>query len=357
MKRVLITGGAGYMGSHLVPHLLNQGYLVTVLDTFWFGDHFIPQQNLSKIKGDIRHLETVKAAMIGQDAVIHLACISNDPSVELDESLSTTINLEAFEPLVKVAKAYGVQRFIYCSSSSVYGISDAPDVTEDHPLVPLTLYNRYKGMCEPLLFRNQDDDFTCVTIRPSTHCGYSQRQRLDLAVNILTNLAFNKGIITVFGGEQKRPNVHINDMVRVYDLLLIAPKEQIAGQIFNVGEKNYSIMELAQIVQTVVADWQEKSIPIEVKPIKDVRSYQVNSDKIKRVLGFETKYTVQDAVSDLCRAFSQGMIPNPDDPIYYNVQQMRAIMPEVYKGTPPSAFDASKGVLSEMDLLRGAGQT
>ena len=156
----------------------------------------------------------MREALKGIDAVINLACISNDASFELDEKLSTSINLDAFEPMVVAAKKAGVKRFIYASSSSVYGVSDAPDVTEDHPLVPLTLYNKYKGMCEPLLFKHQSPDFVCVTIRPATLCGYAPRQRLDLSVNILTNHAINNGKITVFGGSQKRPNLHIQDMVR-----------------------------------------------------------------------------------------------------------------------------------------------
>lgn len=187
--RVLVTGGAGYVGSWMVPHLLGAGHKVTVYDTCWFGDGFLPKSNdsLTLVKGDIRNLEKLGEALIGQDAVIHLACISNDVSCQLDEALSTSINYEAFEPLVVLAKQSGVKRFIYCSSSSVYGVSDAPDVTEEHPLLPLTLYNKYKGMCEPLLFKHQSEDFTCVCIRPATVCGYAPRMRFDLTVNIMTN--------------------------------------------------------------------------------------------------------------------------------------------------------------------------
>ena len=159
-------------------------------------------------------------ALAGQDAVLHLACISNDASFELDEKLSETINYDCFEPMVIAAKKAGVKRFVYCSSSSVYGVSDSPDVTEDHPLVPLTLYNKFKGMCEPMLWKHKADDFTCVVIRPATVCGYSPRTRLDLSVNILTNHAVNKGTITVFGGNQMRPNLHVEDMVDAYLLML-----------------------------------------------------------------------------------------------------------------------------------------
>jgi len=166
-KHVLVTGGTGYVGSLLVPQLLEQGYKVSVYDTMYFGDErlFPKSPQVKAIKGDIRDTDSLFEAMAGVDAVINLACISNDASFELDEKLSTTINLDAFEPMVIAAKKAGVKRFVYASSSSVYGVSESPDVTEDHPLVPLTLYNKYKGMCEPLLFKHQSRDFVCVT-----HC-------------------------------------------------------------------------------------------------------------------------------------------------------------------------------------------
>src|SRR3990167_7661600 len=209
MDHVLITGGAGYVGSLLVPQLLGLGYKVTVYDTLFFGDDFLPKNNprLTIIEGDIRDAAHLSRAFQGVDTVIILACISNDASFVLDEALSTSINLDAFEPMVIAAKKAGVKRFIYASSSSVYGVSDEPDVTEEHPLIPLTLYNKYKGMCEPLLFKHMDEQFVCVAIRPATICGYAPRFRLDLSVNILTNHAVNKRHIIVFGGSQKRPNL------------------------------------------------------------------------------------------------------------------------------------------------------
>src|SRR5207248_8909115 len=163
------------------------------------------------------------------DQVIHMACISNDPSFDLDPSLSRTINYECFEPMVKASRDAGIERFVYVSSSSVYGVSDAPDVTEEHPLVPLTDYNKYKGMCEPILQRYQSPTFTTVTIRPATVCGYSPRLRLDLTVNILTNHAVNKGVITIFGGSQQRPNIHVDDIAELYVQLLNFPDHMIAG--------------------------------------------------------------------------------------------------------------------------------
>lgn len=329
-NHVLITGGAGYVGSLLTPHLLDRGYKVTVFDIMYYGDDFLPKDNpnLRVIKGDIRDTAALKDAFAGVDAVISLACISNDASFELDENLSTSVNLDAFEPMVVAAKEAGVKRFIFASSSSVYGVSESPDVTEDHPLVPLTLYNKYKGMCEPLLFKHQSDDFVCVTIRPATLCGYAPRQRLDVSVNILTNHAVTNGKITVFGGSQMRPNLHVQDMCDCYEMLLGLPDDKIAGEIFNVAYMNMSIMDLAKVVQKVVAEeFPEKGdIEIVTTPTDDIRSYHVNSDKITRDLGFTPKYNIEDAVRGLCRAFREGKLPDSmSDDKYFNVRRMKAL--------------------------------
>jgi nucleoside-diphosphate-sugar epimerase len=327
-KNVLVTGGAGYVGHVLTPRLLAAGHNVTVFDTLFFGCRLPNDPKLRVISGDIRNIAQIKEAMKGQDAVLHLACISNDASFELDEGLSKTINFDCFEPIVVAAKNAGVKRFVYCSSSSVYGVSDSPNVTEDHPLVPLTLYNKFKGMCEPVLWQHMSDNFTCVTVRPATICGYSPRTRLDLSVNILTNHAVNKGRITVFGGDQMRPNLHIEDMADAYQLMLEAPHEKIHGEIFNIGFQNQSIANIAGIVKKVVEQtFPEKGeIGIVTTPSNDNRSYHVNSDKIRRVLGFNAKRTIEDAVRDLCRAFKNHLLMNSfDEDWYYNVRTMKKI--------------------------------
>jgi len=226
------------------------------------------------------------------------------------------------------AKNAGVKRFAFASSSSVYGVSDSPNVTEDHPLVPLTLYNKYKGMCEPLLFKHTDQNFVGVVFRPATVCGYGPRLRLDLSVNILTNHAVNKGKITVFGGDQLRPNLHIQDYADLCKVVLTAPVEKIANQVFNCGYQNMSIMDIAKTVKRVVEEvFPEKgNIPIEVTESNDPRSYHINSDKIKTALGFQPKYSVEDAVRGLCAAFREGRVPASfDDDKYYNVRTMKAI--------------------------------
>ncbi len=329
-EKVLVTGGAGYCGSLLVPQLLNRGYKVTVYDVMFFGDSFLPKDNpnLKIVKGDIRDAQLLAETAAGHDAFVSLACISNDASFELDEKLSTSVNLDAFEPMVLAAKNAGVKRFIYASSSSVYGVSDQPDVTEDHPLVPLTLYNKYKGMCEPLLRKHTDDKFVGVIFRPATVCGYAPRQRFDLSVNILTNHAVNANRITVFGGSQLRPNLHVQDYCDVVEVFLTAPSEKIQNEIFNVGTQNLSLMQIAHLVRDVVSrEFPEKGrVEIVTTPSDDLRSYHINSDKIKSVLGFTPSHSIEEAVHDLCQAFRDGRLPNSmDDDQYFNVRRLKRL--------------------------------
>ena len=330
MKHVVITGGAGYVGSLLCPQLLELGYRVTVFDTCYFGSSFLPKQhkNFSLVQGDIRDTKALAGVFIDAEVVINLACISNDASFELDEQLSTSVNLDAFEPMVIAAKQAGVARFIYASSSSVYGVSDQPNVTEDHPLIPLTLYNKYKGMCEPLLFRHASEEFVCTVIRPATLCGFAPRQRLDLSVNILTNLAVNQGKITVFGGDQLRPNLHIQDMCDAYKVFIEIEASKIQQEIFNCGYENQSIAELALVVKKVAEEELPSlgDIEITTTPSNDNRSYHINSDKISRVTGFQPRFSVEDAVRDLCRAFKHGQLPDSlKDDRYYNVRTLKGI--------------------------------
>ncbi len=329
-KSIFITGGAGYCGSRLVPTLLNKGYKVTVYDIMYFSDSFLPKENkdLTIIEGDLRDENKLKKSCKNHDVFVHLACISNDASFVLDEKLSTSINLESFEPMVRASKESGNKRFIYASTSSVYGISEAKDVREDHPLVPLTLYNKYKGMCEPILFDYTDKNFEGVIFRPATVCGYAPRLRLDLSVNILTNHAVINNKIKVFGGNQLRPNLNIQDYCNVVEALIKADRSKIVNQIFNVGYQNLSIRELANIVKKVVEnEFPEKGeITIETTHSDDNRSYHINSEKIRDVLGFKPKFTIEDAVKELCENFKNGSIKNSfDDDIFYNIKRMQRL--------------------------------
>ncbi len=321
-KKVFITGGAGYVGAMLAPRLLELGHSVTVLDLMWYGEDVIDAHpNLTMVKGDIRDQELLRKIIPGHDSVIHLACISNDPSFEMDPKLGESINLDAFEPLVEISKASGVERFFYASSSSVYGVKSEPNVSEDMSLEPLTDYSKFKAECEKILARFQSPEFTTVTIRPATVCGYSRRQRLDVVVNILSNLAFHKRKITVFGGKQLRPNIHIADMVEAYVVLLNAPKELIAGEIFNAGYENQSVEELAQLVREVMGD----DVELVTSPTDDNRSYHISSAKIAKVLGFVPKHTIRDAIVDMKAALEGGLLPNSlTDNKYFNIKRMQS---------------------------------
>jgi len=325
---VLVTGGAGYVGSALVPKLLAEGHAVTVLDLYLYGEgpavfpscHDHPK--LRQVKGDLRDLALVKSALDGVDAVIHLACISNDPSYDLDPHLGRSINYDAFRPLVQAAKAAGVKRFIYASSSSVYGVKSEPEVTEALSLEPLTDYSKFKALCEEILMEERAPGFVVCTIRPSTVCGYAPRQRLDVVVNIFANQAANNGRIRVTGGPQKRPNIHIEDMARVYLHLLQQPDDKIDGKIWNAGDTNYAISDLAEIVRGVVGS----HVDIETLPTNDPRSYHVSGKKIRDDIGFELTHTIEEAVQGVVDAIKDGRLVDPlNNPLYFNIKQMQLV--------------------------------
>lgn len=326
VQTVLVTGGAGYVGSVLVPKLLAHNYHVKVLDLYIYGEDVLDvvkdNPRLEQIKGDLRDEALLAEIMPGCDAVIHLACISNDPSFELNPELGKSINYDAFLGLVRAAKAAKVRRFIYASSSSVYGIKEVENVTEDLPLEPLTDYSKYKAMCEDVLLNERQPGFVTLILRPATVCGYSPRLRLDLTVNILTNHAVNNGKITVFGGEQKRPNLHIEDMTDLYIQSLAWPDEAIDGKIFNAGYENHTVRQIAEMVRHVVGP----DVAIVATPTDDNRSYHISSAKIQRELGFAPRHTIEDAVRDLTEAFAAGKIPHSmTDKRYYNIKTMQAI--------------------------------
>lgn len=323
LKKIFITGGAGYVGAMLAPYLANRGYKVIVFDLMIYGRDVIdPHKNISLVKGDIRDLELLKQHIKGCDAVIHLACISNDPSFELNPDLGKSINLDSFEPLVKLSKELKIRRFIYASSSSVYGVKSEKNVHEEMSLEPLTDYSKFKADCEKILSDHSSDSFTTVSVRPATVCGYSKRQRLDVVVNILSNLAYHNREITVFGGKQLRPNIHISDMIRAYEVILEAPAHKINNQVFNAGYENFSVLELAEKTKFIMGD----DIKLVTSPTNDNRSYHVSSKKIFEELNFIAKFTIEDAVKDLQDAFSKNLLPNSlEDEKYFNIKRMKSL--------------------------------
>jgi nucleoside-diphosphate-sugar epimerase len=288
-----------------------------------YGENVLEKnKNLRIIKGDIRDLKLLQKEIPSHDIIIHLACISNDPSFELNPTLGKSINLDAFAPLVEISKKHLIKKFIFASSSSVYGVKEEKDVHEDISLKPLTDYSRFKVECEKILKKNISDNFTPIIIRPATVCGYAPRQRLDVVVNILTNLAYNRRKISVYGGDQLRPNIHIKDMVAAYEALIKAPKEKVAGETFNAGYENKTVLELARTVKKIIGE----DVKLELSQTDDNRSYHISSKKIEKIIGFKTKFTIADAVLDLKNAFEKKLLKDSlNNEMYFNIKRMKSI--------------------------------
>lgn len=324
-RHIVATGGGGYIGAVLVPELLEDGHTVTVLDRFLFGtgpleavrDH----PRLTLVEGDVRDAALVRDTLAGDvDAVIHLAAISNDPSSELDPDVTRSINGEACARLMADAKRAGVERFLYASSASVYGIKETPDVTEELELDPITLYARCKADGEEVLNDLVDDDFVGVSVRSATVCGDSPRLRLDLTINLLTDQALRLGWIRVFGGTQQRPNIHLRDLTRFYRLLLDADAAAVNGEAFNVSHENASVMALAEMIRDEV----DPELEIRTEPTDDLRSYHLSAGKAREVLGFEPEHELVEAVRELEARYQGEQDPEPDDDWYRNVRWMKA---------------------------------
>ncbi len=324
-NHIFITGGAGYVGSLLVPELLKEGYHVIVFDLYIYGDVLEPHKNLTQIKGDIRDKASLQLAAQGADAFIHLACISNDPSFDLDPKLGKSINFDAFSNIISACKINNIKRLIVASSTSQYGIKPQNiSVTEETEPEPITDYAKFKIECEKILNNTNVDHLEYVFVRPATLCGYAPRLRLDLSVNILTINALINKKIKIFGGDQMRPVLNIKDMVRFYKLMLEIEGGKIHKQAFNVSTENITITKIAEMVKETIDD--NDPITFEITASNDSRSYHVNCDKMKNILGFTCKYTLQEAIKSLQDAFQKGLIIDGlENSYYYNVKRMKEI--------------------------------
>lgn len=309
-KKILILGGGGYVGSHLSNYLIDKGFLITVYDNFWFGNKLKKRKNLKLIKGDIRDLKNF--SFKNYYAIIHLANIANDPSVELNPSLSWDVNVFASYEIIKKAINQNVKKFIYASSGSVYGVKKEKLVTEDLDLKPLSVYNRTKMIAERI-FLSFSDQIKIYSVRPATVCGVSPRMRLDVTVNLLTFKALKYGEMTLFGGDQIRPNININDMSRVYEFFL---KKNVKPGFYNAGFENLSIKQIAKRIQSKVPS------KIKIKKVFDERSYRQCSDKLLEA-GFVRKFGVDDAIEDIINNFNNGNIK--DNPSHYTVKWLKKI--------------------------------
>lgn len=308
---ILITGGCGYVGSVLTEALLEAKHEIIVVDNQWFGNYLKPNPNLINLKADIRDIDSIP--MKNVEVVIHLANIANDPAVDLNPTLSWEVNVLAAQQLIEKAINNGVSQFIYASSGSVYGVKEEADVTEDLSLVPISVYNKTKMVAERVLL-SYKDKINVHCIRPATVCGLSPRMRLDVSVNMLAFQALKNKKITVFGGEQTRPNIHIKDMVRVYDHFINNPL--IESGCYNAGFENISILEIAKLVQNKI----ETEITVSVS--NDPRSYRQNSDKLLST-GFERKYNVESAIDDIIEAYRNGKLIETEES--YTVKWMKSL--------------------------------
>lgn len=309
--KILITGGCGYVGSLLTEALLEAKHEITVVDNQWFGNYLKPNSNLMIIKADIRNLDLIP--MENVDVIIHLANIANDPAVDLNPTLSWEVNVLASQQLAEKAIKNGVKQFIYASSGSVYGVKDEADVTEDLSLVPISVYNKTKMVAERVLLSYRDK-INVHCIRPATVCGISPRMRLDVSVNMLAFQALKYKKITVFGGDQTRPNIHIKDMVRVYEHFI--NNSMIESGCYNAGFENISILEIAKLVQNKI------ETEITVSSSNDPRSYRQNSDKLLKT-GFVKKYCVEDAIKEIKSAYEKNEIIETDQ--CYTVKLMKSL--------------------------------
>jgi len=316
MKKILVTGGGGYLGTVLVPQLLNKGYEVRVLDAFYFGN-FLPfgEKNLEIIKGDIRREKTLSDSLEGTDEVIHLACLSNDPSSDIDPELTTEINYSAAINLIKLAREKGAKRFIYASSSSVYGLKSEDNVTEEIQVEPISLYSELKARVENYLLGINDGNFITTAVRSATICGYSHRMRLDLLVNILAVSALANGVIVIDGGDQVRANIHIRDISNFYTMLLEADPLLVNRQAFNINDSNSTVKEMAHRVQSII------DCKIEFSNKVDPRSYKLNDEKARRVLNFKNEFSIEQAILDIKKSFYEGRI-RIDDINGYNIKKL-----------------------------------
>jgi nucleoside-diphosphate-sugar epimerase len=318
-QTILITGAGGYVGTMLVDRLLSRGYAVRALDTFWFGDYLPQHPQLEKIRGDMRNRDVVARSVKGVDAVVHLACLSNDPMSELDTELTKAINFTACRDVVVQAKAAGVRRFLYASSASVYGVREEPEIAEDMTLEPITLYSQFKADIEHELFSIGDRSFTTMAVRNSTVCGYSPRMRLDLIVNIFVMAAMERGEISIEGGTQLRPLIYMGDLLDFYCLALEIEAGKIHQQAFNVSSDNYKVVDVAKMVQALIP------CRLQFKDWTDPRSYHVSTAKAERELGYRARTPITASIEEVKAQFAAGAIDSSDHRCY-NVKHLRWLM-------------------------------